>query len=231
MTAVAVDAEGYESEVAAYALRVNNHRSAYKGAISLPGIIEAENFDKGGEGSTFHDKDALDQGAAGYRTDNEGIDIFTLPDGGYTISNTVPNEWMEYTVNVTEPGVYAYEATVSSIVTGSSFSIGRVNADGSITNLSKVAVPNTKNKNTYKVVSGDLGAELEAGQQILRFTINTALCNIDKVELKFVRSSSIEEVTLDQQSDEDIIYNLYGIRVNADYKGIVIKNGKKMINR
>ncbi|MBQ4621073.1 MAG: endo-1,4-beta-xylanase [Bacteroidaceae bacterium] len=231
VTAIATDANGYESEVATYALKVNNRRSPFKGAISLPGIIEAENFDKGGDGTTFHDKDALDQGASDYRTDNEGVDIFALANGGYTVSNTVPKEWLEYTVNVTDPGVYAYEATVSSIVTGSNFSIGRVEADGSITNLGKVTIPNTKNKNTYTVVTGQLGAELEAGQQVLRFTINAALCNIDKVELKLIKSSAIEEVTLDQQPADDAIYNLYGIRVNADYKGIVIKNGKKMMNR
>ena len=66
---------------------------------------------------------------------------------------------------------------------------------------------------------------------MLRFTINAALCNIDKVELKLIKSSAIEEVTFDQQPADDAIYNLYGIRVNADYKGIVIKNGKKMMNR
>ena len=44
-------------------------------------------------------------------------------------------------------------------------------------------------------------------------------------------NSAIEEVTLDQQPADNAIYNLYGIRVNADYKGVVIKNGKKMMNR
>lgn len=54
---------------------------------AVPGIIEAENFDKGGEESTFHDKDATDQGGTSYRTDNEGLDIITTPDGGYAVGN------------------------------------------------------------------------------------------------------------------------------------------------
>lgn len=232
ITAVATDAEGRDSEVATYALRVNNRRTSFKGVISLPGIIEAENFDKGGEESTFHDKDDTDEGKTNYRLDNEGVDIISAPNGGYAIGKTMPKEWMEYTVNVKEPGLYAYEATVSSIVTGSNFSIGRVESDGTVTNLCKVTIPNTKNNNTYKVVSGELGVELEAGQQRLRFTINTALGNIDKVELKLVRSSGVEDVTLDDQKPgEDVMYNIYGLRVNPDYKGIVIKNGKKMLNK
>lgn len=231
VTAVATDAEGYESNVATYALRVNNKRSPYKGVISLPGIIEAENFDKGGEESTFHDKDALDQGGTNYRTDNEGMDIIATTDGGYAIGNTTPKEWMEYTVNVTDPGLYAYEATVSSTVTGSTFYIQLVNKDGTLTNLCKVTIPNTKNKNTYKVVTGNLGANLEAGEQILRFTINTALCNIDKVELKCIQSNGIGAIMADPSSDNAPLYTPAGVQVDYSYKGIVIKNGKKFWNK
>lgn len=227
ITAIATDAEGYESNVASYALRVNNKRSPYKGIISLPGIIEAENFDKGGEESTFHDKDATDQGGTEYRTDNEGLDIITTTSGGYAVGHTIPKEWMEYTVNVTDPGVYAYEATVSSAVTGSSFNIGLVNEDGTITNLCKVTIPNTGNKNTYKVVTGNLGVNLETGQQILRFTINTALGNIDKVELKCIQSTGIDAVTVDGDTTNGPLYTPAGVQVDYSYKGIIIKNGKK----
>lgn len=228
VTAIATDAEGYQSEVAAYALRVNNARSPFDGVIALPGIIEAENFDKGGEESTFHDKDATDQGGTSYRTDNEGLDIITTPDGGYAVGNTIPKEWMEYSVDVTDPGLYSYEATVSSHVTGSNFTIGLVNADGTITSLCKVTVPNTGNKNTYKLVSGTLGANLPAGRQTLRITINAALGNIDKVELKCIQSTGIHGVSTDLPTLTDApLFTPAGIQIPEGYKGIVIKNGKK----
>ncbi|MBQ8867958.1 MAG: endo-1,4-beta-xylanase [Bacteroidaceae bacterium] len=231
VTAVATDAEGYESLVATYALRANNKRSTFNGVIALPGTIEAENFDKGGEESTFHDKDDLDQGATGYRSDNEGLDIITTPSGGYAVGNTVPKEWMEYTVNVTDPGQYAYEATVSSTVAGSTFNIGLVNADGTITNLCKVTIPNTGSKNTYKVVTGNLGAHLQAGEQVLRFTINTALGNIDKVTLKCTQSTGIHAPTLGGTSAEAPLYTPAGVQVDYSYKGVVIRGGKKFYQK
>lgn len=44
-------------------------------------------------------------------------------------------------------------------------------------------------------------------------------------------SSAIESTVIDQPADENApIYNVYGQRVNKDYKGILIQNGKKFIN-
>lgn len=230
ISALATDAEGYESQKATYSLRANDVRSPFDGVISLPGVIEAENFDKGGELSTFHDKDAIDQGKTGYRTDNEGLDIISVTGGGYAVGNTIPKEWMEYTVNVTDPGLYAYEATVSSTVAGSNFSIGLVNSDGTITNLAKVTIPNT-GKNTYKVVTGNLGAHLNAGEQILRITINTALGNIDKVNLKCIQSTGIGAILTAPSSANAPLYTPAGVQADYSYKGIVIKNGKKFFQK
>ena len=38
---------------------------------------------------------------------------------------------------------------------------------------------------------------------------------------------AIEEITLDQQSD--LIYNLDGVKVDNNYRGISIRNGKKVL--
>lgn len=227
--AVAVDAEGKHSQMATYDLRVNNKRAAYKGVVSLPGTIEAENFDKGGEGFTYHDKDEKDDGGTSYRTDKCGVDVFTCT-GGYAVGNTTNNEWLEYTVKVVDPGLYSYEVTASSIATGSNFNIGVVK-DGEVTNLCKVTVPNTGNKNTYKTVTGTFNANLDSGEQILRFTINGGYCNIDKIVLKCIQVNGINGVLLDNEPENGVMYNLFGVRVDESYKGIVIKNGKKMLNR
>ena len=151
--------------------------------------------------------------------------------GGYAIGYTAANEWLEYSVNVTEAGEYSYEATVSSGVSGSGFSIGLVK-DGKVTNLARVNVPQTGSGNwdTYKVVKGKLSSNLETGEQIIRFTINGAQCNIDKVEL-ICTSSGIELVERLDQTTNGNIYNVYGMKVDANYKGIIIRNGKKILNK
>lgn len=231
VTAEATDTEGKTSKIFSYSLKANNKRTPYKSVIAIPGIIQAENFDKGGEGLTFHDSDNNDEGDAKYRTDNEGVDL-VKGNNGSVIGYTAKDEWLEYTVNVKEQGKYTFEATVSSGTTNSGFSIGLVK-DGKVTTIGRVSVPQTGNNSwdTYKVVKGNITKELEAGEQTLRFTITGASCNIDKVELILTESTGIADLQVPIKPDEDIIYNVAGQKVDANYKGIVIKNGRKMLRR
>jgi len=230
ITAIATDAEGCQSKVARYTLTVNPKRSAYKGVVNLPGIIEVENFDKGGEGFTFHDSDSKDEGKANYRTDNEGVDI-VAGGSGYVLGYTASGEWLEYTVNVTEPGKYTCEATVASGTTGSYFNIGLV-ANGKVTTLGRINVPQTANNSwdTYKVAKSTFSRYLEVGEQTLRITINGANCNIDKLEFKCVLNTEVDDV----KTDGDVpatMFNIAGQRVRPGYRGIVIVNGRKVLMR
>ena len=79
-------------------------REAYSGEpAAIPGIIEAENYDKGGNRFSFYDKDAANKGET-YRED--AVDVVIL-DGatcndsackGYAIGYTEAGEWLEYSV-------------------------------------------------------------------------------------------------------------------------------------
>lgn len=230
-TAIATDAEGRESKIAVLNLQVNNKRIPHKGIIEIPGVIEAENFDRGGEGFTYHDSDSQNEGTTSYRSDSEGVDIVS-GNGGYVIGYTASNEWLEYTVNVKEGGKYSYAATASSGSTGSGFTLGLVK-DGSVISLCKVNVSQTANNSwdTYKKFEGNLSTRLEAGEQILRITIDNPYCNIDKIELKLVEGDGIEMVSADESADNSATYNTVGMKVNDNYKGIIIRNGKKMLKR
>lgn len=44
-------------------------------------------------------------------------------------------------------------------------------------------------------------------------------------------NSGIESIVADEEAAEAPMYNVYGQRVNKDYKGIIIQNGKKFINK
>jgi hypothetical protein len=233
ITAIATDSEGKVNVSPRKALKVNGRRLPYStNPVSLPGVIQAENFDKGGEGMTFHDSDTNREGDTQYRTDGEGVD-FVKGNGGTCIGYTAANEWLEYSVNVTEPGKYTYEATVSSGTTGSGFNIGLVNG-GSVTTLASVSVPQTGNSDwgSYKVVTGTLSRDLAAGNQILRITITGASCNIDKIEFKCAESAGLDYLIVDDKSPAlKPMFNVAGQRVNSQYKGVVIQNGKKIVNK
>ncbi len=209
---------------------VSNHGTPYKGVKDVPGTIQVEDFDQGGEGLTYHDSDSQKEGdGASYRSDGAGVDI-VKGNGGYALGYTAVGEWLEYTINVTKAGEYTYEAYVSSGVTGSGFSLGLLKENGQVETLCRVSVPKTGDNNwdTYKVVSGKFSKPLQEGQQILHLQITGASCNIDKVVLKCNSEDGINDVLIPSALSGNL-YNLSGQKVDASYKGVVINNGMKFI--
>ena len=65
----------------------------------VPGSIQAEDFDIGGEGVAYHDTDAVNSGGV-YRS--TGVDVQATGDsgGGYNVGWVKAGEWLTYTVNV-----------------------------------------------------------------------------------------------------------------------------------
>lgn len=224
---VATDGTAY-TRLSGFTAKDIQPREPFDGIISLPGIIEAENFDKGGEGYSYHDSDAKDEGASGYRTDNGGLDI-GKGNGGYVLGYTAKGEWTEYTVDVTEAGEYEYIATVSSGADNSGFSLTLWQDDNLVRLTNKINVPNGGSWDIYKTVSGKLLHPLQKGEQVIRLTIDAPYCNIDKIEFK--NSASGIHTIEDDTHDGDATYSLTGQRVGSGYQGFVIRNGKKLINR
>ena len=209
--------------------RAFNQRSPYKGAIEIPGILEAENFDDGGEGLTFHDSDTKNEGGTNYRTNIGGVDIGS-GNGGYVIGYTAAGEWLEYTIDVKERGMYKYEATVSAGIDGAAFTLSLVE-NGSLTTLKTINVPNTSSWDTYQVVTGTIRKTLPEGLQRLRITIDGSYVNIDKIEFKRMQSTGISDTQTDEDEQNSPSFSLSGQRVGEGYRGIIVKNGRKHLTR
>ena len=175
--------------------------------VELPGTLEIEDF----------------------ATCSEGVDIIS-GNGGSVLGNTSNGEWLEYTVNVTQAGKYSYEATISSSGTGSSFSMVLIESDGNEKTLANVSLPKTGSLDTYKVKTGKIRNVIKAGKQKLRITITGGNCNLDKVEFICTEPSGIANVIGDDDAT-DTPYNLSGQKVDDNYRGIIIRNGKKVIKR
>jgi endoglucanase len=105
-----------------------NNAAPYK-TLSIPGVINAVDYDMGRYGVTFSDtryqrlswQEPEDWNAGRIRGGyyrNDGIDIQTntdaSPSNGYDIGYMVAGEWMKYTVNVASTGVYNFQARVKS---------------------------------------------------------------------------------------------------------------------
>lgn len=235
ITAVATDNDSKESPIATYNLTVTAKRSAYKGVTTVPGVVEAENFDIGEEGLTYHDDDTEIHDDAKYRTENPkpGVDV-VAGNGGYVIGWTASNEWVEYTIEVANPGLYTCEMTASNgTSTSASVNFSLVGADGKLTTLWSLSCAGTGAWGTYKVRKSSVKKELQPGKQVIRVTFKNGNVNLDNFELKCVEDwTPIEQIFAEKNQPVPVgIFNLSGQKVDDGYRGIVVKNGKKFWQR
>lgn len=185
-------------------INVVNARAPFRRTVAtIPGTIEAENFDLGADGVAFHDSNSNKEGnAATYRSDATGIDVVKAGTG-YGVGHTEAGEWMEYTVNVTEPGKYSYEAVVASGSDNSAFTLS-LNEKGTLIPLCKVKIPNGGSWDNYTTITGNISEELKEGEQILRISIDGAYCNIDKINLICTLNTGVEEMIEMSKAEYDV---------------------------
>lgn len=142
-------------------------------AWAIPGKIEVENYDDGGEGIAYHDAEALNQG--GQQRTNQGVDIETASEGTYDVGWTSAGEWLKYTVNVATSGVYALQLRVASPNTGKGL---HVELDG--TTIATFVIPNTTGWQTYQTVSVNT-TSITAGLHNLRIYMDTDGFNLNYI--------------------------------------------------
>ena len=85
------------------------------GPHPIPGKIEAEDYDIGGEGVAYHDDTPGNFGGQ-YRRDDVDIEPNTDAGGGYGVGWTEQGEWLSYTVRITETARYDIQVRVASAV-------------------------------------------------------------------------------------------------------------------
>lgn len=205
--AVATDSKRRESVLFEKTFSVIRARTPYGRIASATGVLQFENFDKQGEGFSFHDSDDIDEGGHCYRDDNEGLDVFALGTG-YYVGSTVTGEWMEYMLNVKASQEYFINARVSSGVENSGFNIA-LSDNGTLTSLADVAVPKTEDGNFVNVTQ-DIGF-LEEGEYILRITITGDGCNLDKMEFR-KGTTAVEDIS-EKAAVSYQVYSMTGVLV------------------
>ncbi|MEM0966331.1 MAG: carbohydrate-binding protein [Verrucomicrobiota bacterium] len=117
-------------------------------ATNLPGLLEAEYYDIGGDGVAYYDTTAGNSGNYG----SDDVDIQTTSDtgGGYNVGWIKSGEWQEHTVNLPD-GTYDIVARVASGKATGAFSLklGDGVAGNSPTTLGSFNVPHTGGWQTW----------------------------------------------------------------------------------
>jgi hypothetical protein len=151
-------------------------------AFAVNQIIEAENYDKGGEGIAYHDTTAGNLGGTTYRA-GDGVDVQAGGSNGYHIGYTAAGEWLTYTITIATAGKYQLQASVSNVAAGGTFHASFSNGVAS----SPLAVANTGSWQKYQTVTS--GAfTLPAGQIVMKIYLdknsaNGAVGNFDWFKL------------------------------------------------
>lgn len=159
--------------------------------IQIPGTLEAELYDKGGEGIAYHDSDSENNGAVNSNfRENDGVDIGN-GNGGYVLGWTSTDEWLEYTIDVTTAGDMDFKFIVSSLNGGGKIGID-LDGESILTDLS---VPKTDDWNVYSEMTSV--AILSTGEHVLRIHIESAGFNLDRIEVTPTTVTSLNETEIE----------------------------------
>jgi hypothetical protein len=182
----------------------------YGTPLAIPGTIEAEDFDKGGEDFTWHDADAAN--VPGKYRPNEGVDIYDRLGNGFHIGNILAGEWYEYSVDIKTKGLYSVTSHLATVYNGGKF---RITID---TIQSEIITVSSSNSNLdTKPFTTEM--YLYPGNKIMRFSIIAIpTFNIDKIifDLKsansqlemenekpfFVYQNSSDEIVVNQKTNQ-----------------------------
>ncbi len=135
-------------------------------SVTLPGTIQAENYDKGGEGVAYRDTTSGNSGGV-YRSNDVDLQIADDTGGGYKVKTAVRGEWLNYTAKVAQAGTYRLNVRVASHGGGGAF---HVDVDG--TNVTgTLHVPDTGGWQAWQTVS-KTGVALDAGSHVFRLVMD-----------------------------------------------------------
>jgi hypothetical protein len=164
----------------------------------IPGVIEAEQYDDGGEGIAYHDLSPANAGGT-FRTDNVDIEAIAEKADQYKLAGIEAGEWLNYSVQVASAGVYNLEVEVASVAAGNTF---HIELDGK--NISgTITVPGTGDWTTWKTVSINT-TPLSKGKKVLRLVIdkgNNFAINAISFKQNGATDTSTEAVSKEESSD------------------------------
>ena len=159
-------------------------------AWAIPGTIQAEDFDEGGEGIAYHDSSSGNMGGH-YRAADVDIEATSDDDGGYNVGWIAAGEWLGYTVSVVAPGTYSLDARVASLGAGGSFHIELNRAGGNLTGT--LTIPDTGGWQTWTTVSRSV--YLSPGIYVIRVVFDAAGVDGNVGNLNFLRFTPVNTTT------------------------------------
>jgi len=155
----ATDGSTYERYGRFHVTASKNKHEPYSEIIpEFPGTLIITEFDKGASGVNFS---------------NASRDVASMKDG----------QWMEYTVDVKEDGLYSFDATVASSNANGKFHLAEYGLDKLEFLTEFVEVPKTGGSSQWKTLHGMLQVELTAGRHVFTMLVDKGSFYIKDITL------------------------------------------------
>jgi len=152
-------------------------------ASDIPGVIEAGHFDtyEGGSGQGISYVDVTSTNEGNFRTD-ESVGVYQSNTEGATLGWIAPGEWVEFTVDVEQPGYYDLEFRYAS-ANQSGRGPFYLELDGEMI-TSDIEVPFTNGWDNW-ATKNVAGIPFSSGRHILRVYFKGGEFNLGKMNFSF----------------------------------------------
>jgi Domain of unknown function (DUF1929)/Carbohydrate binding module (family 6) len=173
-------------------------------AWAVAGVIQAEDFDEGGEGVSFHrGKPTTISGAT-----SRNADVQINSDGSAELIGLEKGDWFEYSINVTSGGQHDLSARLKSPIGSGYF----LKLDG---NDLGARIPTEYVGNADWIENRTNGLEIPTGEHRLRITFDGTIANFDKFEFERITQPVLESVAINPGGsipasvDKDILLSTF----------------------
>jgi peptidoglycan/xylan/chitin deacetylase (PgdA/CDA1 family) len=194
-------------------------------ARAIPGTVQAEDFDNGGNDCGYLDTTTGNNGAS-YRT-TESVDIQATGDtgGGFNIGWVAAGEYLDYTVSVGSAGNYRLELRTATTAAGKTVDV----SVGGVLVADNLAVTNTGSYQSYATISVPSVA-LTAGSKELRVLFNQGSVNLNWIRFTAVTTGGPQTFSFEAESGAGLASPMVVVNEAAASGGKAIWNNSSSSN-
>lgn len=223
-----------EAEVSLSATCTDSQLSYLEDPISVPGVVECELYDFGGENVSYHDVNpARESENKTFRAD-DGVDLQdNNEDDGYHVSYFVSTEWLEYSIDIST--IEDLQMTARVAIGIQDTSMFHLELDGVDITGPIQAFPSGGWESWVLVDLGVLKPTL--GEKVLRLVLDDGNANFDKLEFSLVtagtENESIKALYFYPNPSSGSVYvnqNISGLVVNEMGEEVLVLKNTNVID-
>lgn len=180
-------------------------------------MIEAEDYDQGGEGVAYHDTTAANHGNADYRKD-EAVDLWNVTEDIIKVGSVATGEWLHYTHDFLLSGEYEF---TFYLATPNDNATMKFYIDG--VEQTEIKSANTGGYRDFQEFKHTVKG-IEAGEHVIKLEFTAESLDIDKFFIEHIDPySKLDAVTYTATTDKKFSCS-WDVQDAADFYEVQIYN-------